>query len=373
MLAPMAPKTSSRSPRWPAAPVLVRQVRNGVVESVHRGDIVEADAAGRPIHALGEMERLVNLRSAVKPFGLVALLRAGGRAEFDLTSEELAVMCSSHSGEDLHVRTIMALHRRAGVSAASLSCGADVTPIDPLTAARLSRDGERPSQLRHMCSGQHTSFLLLAKMGGWDPDTYWQEDHPAHEAFVDAVADCFGVRRTVLVMGTDACGIATFAFPLREIAGAYAFLADPLAVPSVDPRSHVARHLLEVRDAMVAHPELVAGTRDRLDTSLMKAVPGHLVVKGGAEGFTGVGILPGAKGEGSTASGLALKIEDGAANDRGPWAATVEALAQVGVLGGQPLRMLARYHTPPAMDPRGAVVAEATADFELAPLGELAR
>ena len=51
-------------------PVLVRQMRSGVVESVHRGDIVEVDAAGRMLHALGDPDRVVNLRSTVKPFGL---------------------------------------------------------------------------------------------------------------------------------------------------------------------------------------------------------------------------------------------------------------------------------------------------------------
>ena len=52
-----------------AAPVLVRQIRNGIVESQHRGDIVEVDAAGRIVRILGDPERVVTLRSTVKPFG----------------------------------------------------------------------------------------------------------------------------------------------------------------------------------------------------------------------------------------------------------------------------------------------------------------
>jgi L-asparaginase II len=349
----------------------VRQIRNGVVESVHRGDVVEADSTGRLRHALGDPERLVNLRSAVKPFGLVALLRAGGEKEFDLTSEELAIMTSSHSGEDLHVRTLMALYRRAGIPQGALACGTEGAPLDALTASRLARDGERPGTLRQMCSGQHTAFLLLAKLGGWEYESYWQEEHPAHLAYVESVALCFGVTPARLVTSIDACGVFAFSFPLREIARGYAFLADPESVAAADPRAPVARHVRVVRDAMVAHPEMVAGTRDRLDTSIMKAVPGRLVVKAGAEGLEAAAILPGARGEGSPASGLALKIEDGAGFDRGGWAATVEALAQVGVLDGQALRMLARYHRPPSFDPRGSVVAEAVAEFELAPLGEL--
>ncbi len=351
-------------------PVLVRQGRNGVTESVHRGDAAEVDASGRLLHAIGDPDRLVNLRSAGKPFGLVALLAAGGQAEFDLTSDELAVMAASHSGEDLHVRTILGLYRRAGIPQAALACGVD-GPIDALTAARLARDGERPSPLRQMCSGQHSAFLLLARMGGWELETYWQADHPAHVAYAETIATAFGIAPRDLAPSIDSCGIATYAFPLREIARAFAMLADPEAIPAADPRAPVARHLGVVRDAMLACPELVAGTRGRLDTSLMKAVPGGLVAKGGAEGLSCVGLLPGARAAGSSASGLALKIEDGGAFERAGHAATVEALAQLGVLEDQALRMLAHYHRPPSLDPHGRVAGEAIASFELVPVGEL--
>jgi L-asparaginase II len=131
--------------------------------------------------------------------------------------------------------------------------------------------------------------------------------------------------------------------------------------------------LAVVRDAMLAHPELVAGTRERLDTSLMKAAPGRLVSKGGMEGLRGVGILRGVRGNGVVvpASGMALKIEDGAGFDRGSWAASVDALRQAGVLEGQALRVLSRYHRPIELDPHGRIGAEAIADFDLAPVGEL--
>jgi L-asparaginase II len=362
---------TARPSKWTVPPVLVRQQRGGVVESVHRGDIVEVDVAGRMLHVLGDPDRVVNLRSTVKPFGLVALLRAGGRTEFDLTTEEIAVMASSHSGEDLHVRTIQAMYRRIGIPQGILTCGTEGMPLDTLTAARLARDGERPGPLRHMCSGQHSALVLLAKLGDWELETYWQDEHPAHAAYRDAVADAFAVRPDRLVTGIDACGVLTYAFPLQAVARAYAMLADPEAVPASDPRSALARHLLLIRDAMLAHPELVAGSRERLDTSLMKAVPGRIVSKAGMEGLRGVGIMGGARNAGSPASGLAVKIEDGGGFDRAAWAATVEALRQTGVLQGQALRVLARYHRPQLLDPHGRPAGEAVPSFDLAPVGEL--
>ena len=56
---------------------------------------------------------------------------------------------------------------------------------------------------------------------------------------------------------------------------------------------------------------------------------------------------------------MAIKIEDGDGYERGTWAATVEVLVQAGALDGPAIRMLARYHRPPRVDPHGRVGAEA--------------
>jgi L-asparaginase II len=167
-------------------------VRGGIEESVHRGDIVEVDVDGALIRGLGDSDRVANLRSCVKPFGVVALIEAGGIEAFDLEPAEIAIMASSHSGEDLHVRTIQGMYRRAGVSQALIATGSAGMPLDALTAARLARDGEKPSPVRHMCSGQHSVFLLLSRLKGWDPERYWLDDHPAQAAYRAVVARVFG-------------------------------------------------------------------------------------------------------------------------------------------------------------------------------------
>lgn len=359
--------------RRSAPPILVRQVRNGVEESVHRGDIVEVDVDGRMLRLLGDPDRVVYLRSCVKPFGVAALLEADGARELELEPAEIAIMASSHSGEDLHVRTLQALYRRTGISQTALACGTEGMPLDALTAARLARDGERPGPIRHMCSGQHSIFLLLAKLNGWRTDDYWLDEHPAQQAYQAVVARAFGTTVGRLRQGIDGCGIPTYAFPLREVARAYAFLAEPEAVGQSDARASLAPALRVVRDACLAFPELIAGTRDRLDTSIMKALPGRVVSKGGMEALRGLAILPGPRGRSDevAASGMAVKIEDGDGYDRGTWAASVEALAQAGVLEGQALRVLGRYHRPVSADPHGRPAAEAVPDFELAPVGEL--
>jgi L-asparaginase II len=358
----------------------VRQIRGRIVESEHRGHVVEADADGRLLRLLGDADRLVALRSCIKPFGLIALVESGGIEAFDLSGADLAVMAGSHSGEDVHVRTLQAVFRRAGVSQTVLACGAEGMPLDALTAARLARDGERPSPIRHMCSGQHAASILLSRMRGWPLESYWQDDHPAQVEYRLAAARAFGTTPDRLPAAIDGCGVPTYAVTLREIARAYAFLANPGGIPATDPRASVAPALTTIRDAMLQNPEMVAGTRERLDTSLMKSLPERVVSKGGQEGLRAIAIL--ADGRSSEArwgtaarraTGLVVKIDDGGGHERASWAAAVEALSQADVLEGQPLRMLTRYHRPAVLDPHGRTSAEAVASFELAPVGELTR
>ena len=130
--------------------------------------------------------------------------------------------------------------------------------------------------------------------------------------------------------------------------------------------------LTRIRDAMMAAPEMVGGTRESSDTRLMRARSGALVCKGGAEGLRGIGLLPGARGAASPSAGVAIKIEDGDGFGRANRAVSVEALAQLGALDADSLERLTELHRPPSRDPRGIEIAATVPVFRLAPLSELA-
>jgi L-asparaginase II len=350
--------------------VLAELRRGPFVESKHRGHIVQVDITGKVERGVGDPDYVTSLRSAVKPFGVTALLEAGGAEQFHLTNAEIAVMAASHHGEDAHVRTIQAVLRRAGVSQSLLACGTDEAPADQLTAARLAREGEAPGTIRHMCSGFHTASLLLSRLSGWSLADYWRPEHPSQVAAADAVARIFDVKRADLVTAVDNCGVLTYAFPLASIARAFALLADPEAGASASQQPLMAP-LTRVRDAMIAAPEMVGGTREASDTLMMRARPGSIVSKGGAEGLRGIGILAGARGAGTPAAGMAIKIEDGDRTGRANRSASVEALGQIGAYDGAALERLNTYHRPPVRDPRGVEIATTVPVFLLAPFSEL--
>ena len=113
-----------------------------------------------------------------------------------------------------------------------------------------------------------------------------------------ARAACAAAARAgprALFTGTDGCGVPVIGMSLHDAAWLFALLAAG-ATPA----------LTRVRDAMLAHPVLVAG-EGRLDTNLIRAGAGGIVAKGGAEGVQGIGL----DDPGDGLLGCAVKVEDG--------------------------------------------------------------
>ena len=357
---------ATRTRRGAAPPLLVEVRRGETVESRHRGHIVQVDDRGRIMHAVGAPSTEVMLRSTVKPFGVVALIESGAADDLALTPAELAIMCASHTGEDKHVRTLQAIFRRASVTQALLRCGTEGAPSDALTAARLARDGETAGAIRHGCSGFHAASILMSAYAGWSVEDYADPRHRSQRAVRETVARLFGRDPETLRTASDNCGVLTYEVTLLDLARAYLLLADPDGPAADGAKRRSAPALRRVRDAMMGAPDMVGGTYDNLDTELMRRRPGRLVAKAGAEGMRAIGLVA---HDGAGASGIAIKIEDGDMARRAIKAASVETLAQIGVLDERDLRVMAGYHHPTTLAPGGGEAATVLPRFELAAVG----
>ena len=359
----------ARGSAAPAPPVLVEVRRGDRVESVHRGSIVVAAPNGELLATAGQPEQFIFLRSSAKPFQLAPFVASGRFDEFQLGTEALAIMAASHSGEDRHVRLVQEILRRGGLTGSALQNQVHA-PYDVETAQRLLRDGEQPTALRGNCSGKHAGMILFAKASGWPIDSYWHPEHPVQRLALETASALSDVPIEEIATATDGCGVVTFGMPLRGLAVAFARLADPSAVADPPLRSALTR----IRDAMMAHPELVAGERRRIDTALMRAYPSRIVSKGGAEGVLAMGLPPGALdaeaplGEapmGDAPMGIAAAIEDGNFARRAGDATSVAILRQVGLARDPLPGSLAEFAAPAIVDPRGERSGEVRAAFRL--------
>ena len=113
--------------------------------------------------------------------------------------------------------------------------------------------------------------------------------------------------------------------------------------------------MVRLRNAMMAHPELVAN-EDRACTHLMRAAKGKAAVKTGAEGFF-IAILPELK------LGVALKIMDG--TTRASECAMASILCKLGVLDAKDPAVKA-YRNPDLKNFAGLITGDMRPSIALA-------
>lgn len=320
---------------------LFELTRGDTLESLHYGAIAIVDVDGRLVAQHGDPNATSFLRSTAKPFQALPLLENGGAEFFNLSASEIALICASHSGTDVQVKTLLSIQEKTGVREADLMCGVH-PPMHAGTAEAMRQRGEEPTQNRHNCSGKHTGMLAFARMQNWpgagSPEPgYLEPSHPVQQAILQAFAEMCDLPAEKVLLGVDGCSAPNFAVPLANAALAYAHLCDPSDLAPA--RAQACR---KITAAMTTHPEMVAGP-ERFDTRLMQATGGRIVAKGGAEGYQGIGLMPEAVSPGSPALGIAIKISDGDLKGRARPPVVLEILRQLGALSDAELETLSDY------------------------------
>jgi L-asparaginase II len=150
-----------------------------------------------------------------------------------------------------------------------------------------------------------------------------------------------------VAIAVDGCGLPTFAIALDAVAEGCARFSAAVAAGERAPST--------IFNAMVAHPEYVAGTA-RLDTSLMRAAGTRLFAKVGAEGYYCAGIP-------SMKLGVALKVEDGSKRAAEP--AILAVLRHIDAIGAAELDLLRKYAEPELLNTRQEVIGRVRTSLQI--------
>ncbi len=322
----------------PYKPIFVF-TRGETVESIHDGAVAIVDVKGNLVASYGDVSAVTFLRSTAKPFQAMPFLMHKGQENYQLTDREIAIMCASHSGTDEHFSVVKGIQDKAGVREDELLCGTHF-PYDQSTANALREKGLQPTPNRHNCSGKHTGMLAFTKMLPKSYLEYIDPSHPLQIEIVQNFATMCDLPVEEVMLGIDGCSAPNFAVSMYRAAYSFARLCDPEA-GNVVPQSRIDACKTIVR-SMTSHPDMVGGP-GRFDTLLMEIGKGKILSKAGAEGYQGIGLLPGALGVDSPALGIALKIADGDARSKVRSAITLEVLKQMGALKEPELAQLNEF------------------------------
>ena len=318
--------------------ILTRVTRSGEVESLHRGVVVVTrdDAV---IHAWGDVDQPVFVRSAAKPFQMLPFFERGLADRYGITTAETAILIASHSGTPEHVAVVRSLMARIGVNESELLCGPHA-PYDHQASIAIARAGDKPLPVHSNCSGKHAGFMRLAREHECDVARYLDPLAPSQLEVRRAVQEMTSTRDDEIFVGIDGCGAPTFRMPLVALARGFG----RLATPSMCPPKRVAA-VRGMLSAISSFPHIFSG-HGRLEEALINAMPGRIFPKNGAEGVYAIG-LPG------TGLGIAIKVSDG--SDRGYQPVVIELLRRLDVLPEIPLA-LERFRRPPVMNTQKLVV-----------------
>lgn len=329
----------------------VELTRGGIVECVHFGALAVVDSDGKLLFSISDPGMVTFPRSSMKPFQVLPFIERGGQEAFGLTPEEISIMCASHHGTDEHVRVLTSIHQKADLNEGMLQCGMH-WPGDKATVAAMQKRGEVPTSFRHNCSGKHSGMLASARLQGLTLEDYLDGTHPVQQEIRSVVADMCGVPNESLIKGIDGCSAPVYAIPLDKFALATARLCDPVGL--AETRSKAC---LRITESMMAYPVMVSGPTG-FDTALMKAMQGKAVVKGGAEGYQMIGLLPNAIQGYPKGIGITFKISDGDGSRRATYRLTVELLTALGFEKEMRSPELSDFNTPVLKNWRGLEVGE---------------
>ena len=309
---------------------LIELWRGALLESLHHGHAVVMRPTGEIVESWGRPDVLIYPRSSCKMVQALPLIESG--AARDLGPRHLALACASHQGAAIHVQGVARWLDDLGLDESDLRCGCQ-DPQDIPERDRLIRGGAAATQLHNNCSGKHAGFLTLNRHLGGAPE-YVEPDHPvqravrtAFEEVTEMPSPCYGI---------DGCSAPNFATGLSALAHAMARFAG--ASDTGDGR---ARAMVALREAMMLHPDLVAG-ETRACTDLMRALNGQVALKTGAEAVF-VAILP------QAGLGIALKIVDGGVRAA---EAAITAL-MIRHAGLDPMHPVAQRYLGPILNRRG--------------------
>ncbi|MDR1167826.1 MAG: asparaginase [Heliobacteriaceae bacterium] len=246
---------------------LVQYVRSGLVEQEHYGFMALADKKG-VIQKWGEDgDYPFYPRSCAKPLQAALIIDYGLDELCGMSLEEIALCCSSHAGEEVHINIAKNLLKKIGLRQENLKCGFH----KPLSAAEQKKlilsDGSE-NIFQNNCVGKHIMMLALCRLNGWDLDGYCEPEHPLQIAVRDKISGLCNLEHRY-PLTKDGCGVPIMSMPLHKMLNGYLNLF-------LNPKYE------KIKNAFLDYPYIIGG-ENRLDTKIMEA--SGLIAKVGAGGL----------------------------------------------------------------------------------------
>jgi L-asparaginase II len=267
--------------------IIINQKRSNHIENKHFASAV-VYKGDKIIYSKGDENLILTWRSTAKPFMLIPLIKEG-ISKYNLTNDEITVMCSSHNGEEVHRKAVKSILNKIGATEKDIVCEAHAPYFEWNYKDFSNEEDIDKKRLYHNCSGKHSAMLLMCKLYGFPTDNYWEKEHPVQQMILKEYKKFIQITdNEYFDIGVDGCGVPTYFTSLKRLAHSYRLF-------SVKPEVEV------IRNAILDEPYYIAG-KDRVESAIIDKC--NFIAKNGTDGVFCISIK-------EEEIGIAIKIEDG--------------------------------------------------------------
>lgn len=246
--------------------------RENLVESTHFAKCLVKNITNKILISSNNNSDLVYPRSAIKIFQAFPLIESKAHIKFNLSPQNIAIACASHSGEKMHIKVLDEWIKKIGIKSYQLNCGIH-NPLDELSYKNLLIQGNMPSELHNNCSGKHLGMVTGCLSKNMDIKNYINHNHPYQKLIRDSLENFMDSKIQKKCIGTDGCNAPQYAFSIESLTNSMINLINKKKSKSINI----------ILSSINKFPYLIGGS-NRFDSNLIKLTKGRLFCKGGAEG-----------------------------------------------------------------------------------------
>ena len=252
-------------------------IRGKQPESHHEAKCLIKDLQKNTIFSTNHNNDIIFPRSAIKIFQAIPFASSRAINKFNLNSKQIALACSSHSGEIFHIKELAKWVKKLDISILKLQCGIH-NPLNLNSSNKLLLSGTKPNQLYNNCSGKHLGMLSGSIASNYNINDYLQFHHPYQQKIRKTLELYCQKKIHKKNFAIDGCGAPQYAFSLNDLSEALINL--------VKSYKKIFKNTSEVQllmNSVFNNPSMIGGSLN-FDSHLIKTCNKKLFCKYGAEG-----------------------------------------------------------------------------------------
>ena len=251
--------------------------RGKTLESLHEIKCFIGSLNGKKIFSTDNEKDVIYPRSSIKIFQGIPFAASNAIKLYNLNKKQIALSCSSHCGENFHIRELKNWLKKVNLKISDLKCGIH-NPIHQQSSNKLYLSGRQPDQIYNNCAGKHLAMLTSCIVNNFPIKNYVDFDHP-HQKNIRKVFSKF-TEDTISKKnyGIDGCSAPQYAFTIEKLGKALSNLLN-----SYNGNFEYSKNIQTMINSILANPKFIGGSNN-LDSNLIKISNRNIFCKGGAEG-----------------------------------------------------------------------------------------